>query len=80
MIVSIEHIMGLVISAMTALLGWLWREIAGLRRAITALEREHHAHRTHVAERYATKDDVVQSFDRVYAALDRIEKKIDASV
>lgn len=78
MTISIEHLLALAVSAMAGAFGWLWREIAGLRRAHGALEKDHHVHRTHVAEKYATKDDMMQSLDRVYAALERIEKKLDA--
>lgn len=50
--------------------GWLWRELASLRADNAAL-------RTHLAENYVTKGDNEKSLDRVYSALERIEKKLD---
>lgn len=54
----------------TGIGGWLWREIASLRADNAAL-------RTHIAEKYVTKDDNDKALDRVYASLERIEKKLD---
>lgn len=50
---------------------WLWRELGAIRSA-------HAKHQTHVAETYVTKTDLKDSLQRVYDALDRIEKKIDS--
>lgn len=51
--------------------GWLWRELASLRADNAAL-------RTHIAEHYVTKADNERSTDRIYSALERIEKKLDS--
>lgn len=53
-----------------AVAGWLWKELASLRG-------DHSNHRTHVAERYVTKDDMKETLNRVYESLARIEKKLD---
>lgn len=70
MTITLAEVLPFVTAALGGGLGWLWRELATLRR-------DHANHRTHVAERYVTKDDMTMSLDRVYATLDRIEKKLD---
>lgn len=50
--------------------GWVWRENVSLRASLASFK-------THVAETYVTKVDNDKSLDRVYAALERIEKKLD---
>ena len=75
--VSIEAIFGLVEVVTVGIFGWLWRELSGLRMALDDVKRSHSDHRTLVAEKYVTKADIEVSLDRVYAVLERIEKKLD---
>jgi hypothetical protein len=58
------------VAVLTGAVGWGFRELQSVRK-------EQAAHRTHVAETYVTKSDSNKSLDRVYDALERIEKKLD---
>ena len=71
MTISIETIASLLGTASLGVAGWLWREISFLRGELAK-------QRTHVAEHYVTKDDNKDSLDRVYASLERIERKLDS--
>lgn len=60
-----------------AFLGWLWREYGLIKSALASHRQEHQTLRTHIAEKYVSKDDFKDALDRVYDGLERIEKKID---
>lgn len=68
--ITLSDLLPLAVAVLSGLAGWLWRKIEGLEKSLAA-------HRTHVAEKYVTKDDNDKSIDRVYSALERIEKKLD---
>lgn len=67
---DLADILGWLWVPVSGIAGWLWKEIHNLRSELSS-------HRTHTAERYVTKEDMNNTFDRVYASLDRIEKKLD---
>jgi hypothetical protein len=56
---------------------WLWRELRSLRSDHSAVVKDIAAYRTHLAEKYVTKDDLNVVLNRVYDALERIECKLD---
>lgn len=60
-----------------AFMGWMWREYSIVKASIEVHRQEHQALRTHIAEKYVSKDDFKDALDRVYDGLQRIEKKID---
>lgn len=68
--VNISSLMPYALAALSGFVGWLWRELGSIRKAQSD-------HRTHVAETYVTKVDAERTQDRIYAALERIEKKLD---
>lgn len=55
----------------------LYREVRSLRANDAETEGKLSVLRTHVAEKYVTKAELKDDFERVYSTLDRIEKKLD---
>ena len=63
------------LAAVFAVAGWfirqVWDAVQDLKKDIQALEIK-------LPSEYVRKDDLTESMDRVYKALDRIERKLDS--
>lgn len=77
MTISLSEVLPYITAALGAGLGWLWKELVSIRKTAGEDRKAHADHRTHVAERYVTKDDMQMALSRVYSSLDRIEQKLD---
>jgi hypothetical protein len=70
---SIEHMIMAALSAFSALLGWLGRE---LWSAVKSLRRDVEELRVHLAEQYVRRDGLRDALSPITAQLDRIEQTL----
>lgn len=73
--------LGTAISLGAALTGWIFKMVFSSIKEVETnnneLARRLSDHKLHVAETFATKQDVRDGFDRVMLKLDKIDEKLD---